>query len=153
MRGACTLMERLHCVCWASTAPQLVICMVCRQHSFKHPNLAMLVSVLTKASRCSRCMPTWQPQPSERAALPALPCCLQTRAVSEKTQELKAKHASAVTALLQRYKQLRSEVSRYNKALEVVMAGSSGSGGAGGCGFEGEAAGAGGADVCSGRDQ
>lgn len=63
---------------------------------------------------------------------------LQTRAVSEKTQELKAKHAAAVTALLQRYKQLRSDVSRYNKALETVMASSSGTVGE---------------DVSSGRDQ
>jgi hypothetical protein len=58
--------------------------------------------------------------------------------VSEKTQELKAKHAAAVTALLQRYKQLRSDVGRYNKALETVMASSSG---------------AVGEDVSSGRDQ
>lgn len=75
----------------------------------------------------------------------ALPACLQTRAISEKTQELKGKHAAAVTALLQRYKQLRSEVSRYNKALETVMSGSSSEDVAG--------AAAAGADVYSGRDQ
>lgn len=51
--------------------------------------------------------------------------CLQTRAISEKTQELKSKHAAAVSALLQRYKQLRAEVSRYNKALDSVMSSSS----------------------------
>jgi hypothetical protein len=75
-----------------------------------------------------------------------LPACLKTRAISEKTQELKGKHAAAVTALLQRYKQLRSEVSRYNKALEAVMAGSSSSDDVAG-------AAAAGADVYSGRDQ
>ncbi len=71
---------------------------------------------------------------------------MQTRAISEKTQELRAKHAAAVTALLQRYKQLRSEVSRYNKALDAVMAGSSSV-------VEEAAAAAAGGDVCSGRDQ
>jgi hypothetical protein len=56
-------------------------------------------------------------------------------------QELKAKHAAAVSALLQRYSQLRSEVGRYNKALASVM----GSGGADGA--------AAGEDVAVGRDQ
>lgn len=46
---------------------------------------------------------------------------LQTRAVAEKTNELKAKHAAAVAALLQRYKQLRTEVARYNKALDALV--------------------------------
>lgn len=79
-----------------------------------------------------------------RAASAALP---QTRAISDKTQELKSRHAAAVSALLARYQQLRSEVSRYNKALAAVMAGS------GGGGVGEAAAAAGGADVCSGRDQ
>ena len=84
----------------------------------------------------------------------AVPCAvrwplLQTRAISDKTQELKSRHAAAVSALLARYQQLRSEVSRYNKALAAVMAGSGG----GGVGEAAAAAAAGGADVCSGRDQ
>jgi hypothetical protein len=66
--------------------------------------------------------------------------CLQTRAISEKTQALKSKHAAAVSALLQRYKQLQSEVTRYNKALDSVMS----SGGGDGAGAE---------DVYVGRDQ
>lgn len=65
---------------------------------------------------------------------------LQTRAIAERVQELKAKHAAAVSAVLQRYKQLRSEVGRFNKALASVM----GSGGP-------EAAAA--EDVAAGRDQ
>jgi hypothetical protein len=53
---------------------------------------------------------------------PALPC-VQTRAVTEKTSELKSHHQAAVAALLARYQQLRSEVASYNKALQAVMAG------------------------------
>lgn len=73
--------------------------------------------------------------------------CLQheaeTRAIAERVQELKAKHAAAVSALLQRYSQLRSEVGRYNKALASVM----------GIGGAAEAGAAAGEDVAVGRDQ
>lgn len=88
---------------------------------------------------------------------------MQTRAVVERTNELKAKHAAAVAALLQRYKQLRSEVTRYNKALDKVMSSSSSSGGGGSQQQQWEhdaheaAAAAGGSvgldDVYTGRDQ
>lgn len=68
--------------------------------------------------------------------------CAQTRAIAERVQELKAKHAAAVAALLQRYKQLRSEVGRYNKALASVMGQGSG-----------PEAGAAAEDVAADRDQ
>ncbi|KAF8060492.1 kpr-2 [Scenedesmus sp. PABB004] len=90
---------------------------------------------------------------AENAAQQAL--CLQheaeTRAVSERTAELKARHASAVAGLLARYGQLRGEVARYNAGLEAVMA----AGKAGGAGAGGEPAGAcaGGDDRAPGRDQ
>eukprot|EP00879_Flechtneria_rotunda_P009721 GHRR01010170.1.p2 GENE.GHRR01010170.1~~GHRR01010170.1.p2 ORF type:complete len:464 (+),score=213.62 GHRR01010170.1:562-1953(+) len=45
----------------------------------------------------------------------------EMRAVVEKTQELKQNHQGAAAVLLQRYKQLRGQVSRYNKALEAVI--------------------------------
>eukprot|EP00878_Enallax_costatus_P013072 GHUV01013660.1.p1 GENE.GHUV01013660.1~~GHUV01013660.1.p1 ORF type:complete len:449 (+),score=217.15 GHUV01013660.1:423-1769(+) len=45
----------------------------------------------------------------------------ETRAVSEKTSELKQKHQTAVAGLLKRYMQLRNEVTKYNKSLEAVM--------------------------------
>lgn len=47
---------------------------------------------------------------------------VQTRAMAEKTSELRQKHQAAVAGLLKRYMQLRSEVTSYNKALESVMA-------------------------------
>lgn len=85
---------------------------------------------------------------------------MQTRAVVERTNELKAKHAAAVAALLQRYKQLRSEVTRYNKALDKVMSSSSGGGSQQQWDYdahEAAAAAAGGSvgldDVYTGRDQ
>lgn len=71
----------------------------------------------------------------------AVAVSVQTRAIAERVQELKAKHAAAVAALLQRYKQLRSEVGRYNKALASVM------------GSGGPEAGAAAEDVVAGRDQ
>ncbi len=48
---------------------------------------------------------------------------MQTRALADKTAELRARHAAAVAALLGRYKQLRLEVGRYNSGLEAVMTG------------------------------
>jgi uncharacterized protein involved in exopolysaccharide biosynthesis len=45
----------------------------------------------------------------------------QTRAMSDKTSEVKQKHQAAVKALLQRYVQLRSEVANYNKNLGKAM--------------------------------
>lgn len=41
--------------------------------------------------------------------------------MADKTAELRARHQAAVTALLARYQQLRSEVAKYNKALQTVM--------------------------------
>lgn len=52
--------------------------------------------------------------------------CLQTRAMADKTSELKQKHQAAVAGLMKRYMQLRSEVANYNKALETVMSKQSG---------------------------
>lgn len=45
----------------------------------------------------------------------------QTRAMSDKTSEVKQRHQAAVKALLQRYVQLRSEVANYNKNLGKAM--------------------------------
>uniref|UniRef100_A0A383VHS0 Uncharacterized protein n=1 Tax=Tetradesmus obliquus TaxID=3088 RepID=A0A383VHS0_TETOB len=62
---------------------------------------------------------------AENAAQQAL--CLQheaeTRAITEKSSELRVHHQAAVAALLARYQQLRSEVGSYNKTLQAVMAG------------------------------
>ena len=54
-----------------------------------------------------------------------MPCPVhtQTRAITEKSSELRAHLPAAVAALLARYQQLRSEVGSSNKTLQAVMAG------------------------------
>jgi hypothetical protein len=79
----------------------------------------------------------------------------QTRALSDRAAELKARHAAAVGGLLSRYKQLRGEVGRYNSGLQAVVA----SGGVAGLSMSAGrdaapgAAGGARADVFGGRDQ
>jgi hypothetical protein len=50
-------------------------------------------------------------------------CCCQVRELGEQGAALQAAHQAAVAAVLERYCQLRSEVSCYNATVEAALAG------------------------------
>eukprot|EP00775_Hariotina_reticulata_P004190 gene4190-4438_t len=64
----------------------------------------------------------------------------ETRAMSDKTSEVKQRHQAAVAGLLKRYGQLRGEVANYNNLMEKVMQ-------------QQQVLGVAGADANTGRDQ
>jgi hypothetical protein len=62
--------------------------------------------------------------PTHAAMLPTLPGGpLQVRELGEQGAALQAAHQAAVAAVLERYCQLRSEVSCYNATVEAALAG------------------------------